>query len=145
MTIRLATPADLDAIVTLGEHFLAESTYRPVLAKNPAQMRALATRLIETDDGDIFVAARDETLLGMFGAFVFAHPISGELVASEVFWYVDPVWRGVGLRLLYAAQRWARARGAVVLQLIAPTPDVATLYEKLGYIRIETLYQRRIA
>jgi hypothetical protein len=34
--------------------------------------------------------------------------------------------------------------GAVKLFMIAPTPDVGQLYERLGYESLETTYQRAL-
>jgi GNAT superfamily N-acetyltransferase len=59
-------------------------------------------------------------------------------------WWVEPGHRGIGVRLYYALERWARARGAVALQMIAPTEAVAAIYRRLGYGAIETIYQKRL-
>ena len=142
--IRPATLDDVPGIGALGQRFLAQSVYHGRLADNPAQVRALATQLIEGAAGEVFVAEVDGALGGMLAVVAYAHPLSGEWVAGELAWWVDRDHRGVGLRLLRAAERWARAQGAVRFDLVAPTPEVETLYARLGYVPIERTYQREL-
>ena len=136
--IRAATLDDVDAIAALGQRFLAQSVYHGRLADNPTRVRALATSLIEAPAGEVFVADVDGALVA------YAHHLSGEWVAGEVAWWVDRDHRGLGLRLLRAAERWARTQGAIRFELIAPTPDVETLYARLGYVPIERTFQREL-
>src|SRR5947208_1796649 len=101
--IREAVTADLDAIVAMGQHFLAQTPYQTRIANNPTQMRALAVHLMTSSDGALFVAERHARLVGMIGVFVFAHPISAERIGSEVMWWMEPDARGAGVRLLKTA------------------------------------------
>ena len=142
--IRAATLDDVDAIAALGQRFLAQSVYHGRLADNPTRVRALATQLIEAPAGEVFVAAADGALVGMLALVAYAHHLSGEWVAGEVAWWVDRDHRGLGLRLLRAAERWARTQGAIRFELIAPTPDVETLYARLGYVPVERTFQREL-
>jgi GNAT superfamily N-acetyltransferase len=48
------------------------------------------------------------------------------------------------VRLLRDAERWARARGAEALELVAPNPRVELLYERLGYTPVERMFFRRL-
>ncbi len=145
MTIREAVPADLDALVAMGCRFLASTSYRGLIRENPDQMRALATHLVSGEDGLMLVAEVDGALVGMIGCFMFPHPLSAERIASEVCWWVDPGQRGAGLKLLRQAEQWARGRAAVAFQMIAPDARVETLYTRLGFTKVETAYQKRIA
>lgn len=138
--------ADLDALVAMGQRFLAQSNYRRHLTENPAQMRMTAAQLIEAASGNVFVAEADDgTLVGMLGVIVFPHHLSGDTTCGEVFWWVEPDRRGIGLRLLRAAEAWAKAQGATTLQLIAPSHEVETLYERLGFEAVERTYQKALA
>lgn len=142
--VRRATSADLDVVTAMGVAFLRESQYRQILTENPQQMRALAGQLLDDARGFLLVADRGGTLVGMMGCYLLSHPLSADLVATELFWWVDPTRRGVGLRLLRSAERWAKESGAIALQMIAPEPRVQRLYEKLGYRFVEASYQRRL-
>jgi GNAT superfamily N-acetyltransferase len=128
----------------MGERFITETVYRGRIPVNPAQMTALVATLLQGDVGTIFVAEREGALVGMIGLMAFMHPIGGEPTVTEVFWWMEPEHRGGGVRLLKRAEQWAREMGAVKLFMIAPTPDVGQLYERLGYESLETTYQRAL-
>lgn len=145
LTIREATEADVPALVTLGMAFLRESVYAAHVGENPAQAEKVAQYLLAHPDGAVLVAEVDGTVIGMIGLMVVPHLFSGELTAGEVFYYINPDHRGsAGLRLLKAAEQWAKDAGAVAIQMIAPTARVCVLYERLGYTAIETNYTKRI-
>lgn len=143
--IRQAAGADVPRLVAMGERFITETGYHALLPVNAAQITALMQDLVSGSASSILVLERDGALIGMIGLYAFRHPISGEAVASEVFWWVEPEARGGGLRLLTAAEAWAAAQGAVLLQMIAPTPAVERIYTRRGYVPVERLYQRRVA
>ena len=67
MTTRLATLADVPAIVEMGRAFLRASTYQHVYRENPAQMASLAERLITGEASDFLLLEHDGVLAGMLG------------------------------------------------------------------------------
>lgn len=142
-TIRAATHDDVDAMVAMGRQFLA-TEYPGRLMDNPEQLARLTHQLIDGDSSVVLVAER-EAVIGMIACVAYAHPMSGELTAAEMFWWVDPAHRGCGLRLFRAAERWAREQGAQMFQMIAPSPEVERLYQRLGFTKIETIYHRSLA
>ncbi|MDQ3170236.1 MAG: GNAT family N-acetyltransferase [Acidobacteriota bacterium] len=145
MMMRKATSDDVPRLVEMGHRFLSSTSYAGAIADNPDQMAATASMLIEHPHGCVLVAENEaHALVGMLGAIVYAHHISGESVCGEVFWWVEPEHRGVGVRLLRAIETWATGKGALKMQMIAPTPDVCVLYERLGYAPVETAYQRTL-
>jgi GNAT superfamily N-acetyltransferase len=144
MTLRPATVDDVERLVAMGRRFLA-TVYGGRLRDNPARLAATATQLATAPGCLMLVALEGDAIVGMIGATVFEHPMSGERTATEVCWWMEPEHRGAGVRLLRRFFTWAKAEGATVVQMIAPTPDVGQLYERLGFAAIETTYQRRIA
>lgn len=124
----------------MGLRFRRESEYREVLAENADKMMELASQLARS--GCLVVSERGGRVVGMLGYVIFPHFLSGELVAGEVFWWVEPEERGEGLKLLRAAEERARSYGAKNFQMIAPNDRVGALYERLGYRRVETSFQR---
>lgn len=146
MTIRDAVIADVPRLVEMGQRFLATSPYRGQIAENPAQFGIVATRCITDPDGTMLVAEMGGIVVGMIALFVFAHPLSAQRTAGELCWWVEPEARGAGVRLMKAAEVWARAHGAETLQMIAPMesdeakPPVATVYERAGYRLAELAY-----
>lgn len=142
--IRRATEADVPRIVEMAAHFFALSEYREMMTGSPAHIAAFTQRLLEREDATIFVAETDR-VIGMLAIYVFEHPFSGERVASELVWWVEPETRGAGVRLLTTAKKWAKEQGATVLQMIAPNDHVGKFYRTAGYRPVETVYQGRIA
>lgn len=143
IAIRRASWQDTDAIVALGAAFLASSGYAAQIAYNPAHMGHLVAGLLGRPDAAIFVSETDGQIVGVIGVALFDHAMSGERAATEVTWYVHPAHRGQGLKLLRAAEEWARAHGAMIFQVTAPTPDLAVLYPRLGFEYVETAFQKR--
>lgn len=143
MTMREATVADVDALVAMGMLFL-ESVYRGLIIGNAAALRATALGLIASADAVIYVAESHGVAVGMMGMMVYAHPMSGTRTASEVMWWMDPARRGAGVRLFRLGEAWARDRGATIVQMIAPTPDVERFYAHAGYVPVERTFQKRL-
>lgn len=145
--IRPARLEDVDAIVAMGLRFQAETDYAQHLRANPEALRTLAVGLITSEVGTIFVAEREGSVIGMLAAATYVHPMSGELVAHELCWWMRPGARGdrTALALVREAERWAVSRGAAVFQMVAPTDRVGAFYEALRYAPVERLYQRRLA
>ena len=143
MSVRIATHADVPTIVAMGQVFLGDTAYRQMYLENVDQMRALATRIIEIPTGDFLLETTAAgTTVGMLAVIIFDHFISGQRAAGEVVYWVEPTARGCGVRLLKAAERWAKAQGAAFIQMVSPTPRVDQLYLRLGYAPVERLFQR---
>lgn len=145
--IRLATLADVPALVAMGQRFLASTDYGAHVAASPAHLEDLAKALLATDQGVIFVAEIGGAVVGFLALHAFPHPMSGELTANELVWWVNPEARGVGVALLRRGEAWAKAIGATCLQMVAPqaATDVRAFYERAGFVPVETMYSRRIA
>ena len=142
--IRAATPDDIDQIAVLGERFITESHYGRLIGLNPKALRSVAEMLIREDHGLLLVDEFYGELAGMIGMIATIHPTSWEPVASELFWYVPPEVRGGGIKLLFAAERWARENGMKRCIMIAPNERVSSLYIRLGYDELETQFIKQL-
>ena len=141
--IRRATVADVPVLVAMGLRFVASTSYAALIPADPDRLTAFFHGLLEA--GVVFVAERQDQAVGMIGATVFDHPMSGERTACEVCWWVEPDARGgrSALWLLTAAEQWATAEGARRFQMIAPAGSSAgALYQRRGYSEVETTFQR---
>lgn len=135
MTVRLATAADLPAILDMGEKFHAFSGERVPYCRDSAE--ASARMVLQM--GFVLVAERDGRAVGMLGVVVV--PLffnAAHTMAQELMWWVDEEERvgGAGLRLIRAAEVEARDRGACRLHMLrlANSPEhVGRLYDRLGY------------
>lgn len=106
-------------------------------------------RLLETGAGVIFVDENEGEIAGTLGGVAYPEINSGELVATEFFWFVDPDRRGGGLRLYRAFERWARAKGCRELRmayLMDSMPEkLDTLYRRLGFEPVEVQYVKELS
>lgn len=142
MTIRYALMEDIDALVAMGEQFIASTVYAGQVRNDPGARRRTLEALLTSPDGHVLVGEVAGDVVGCIVLVSFVHPWSGEKTMSELAWWVDPRHRGHGLRLLRAAEALAKEQGAW-MQMIAPTGDLCGVYEKLGYCKLETAYTRR--
>lgn len=142
--IRSALPSDIAQIVNMGVRFISETPYRGHISVNPPVMAQLVAGMLESPDMVILVLDEGDHLSGMIGMHVYSHPMSGEKVASEAFWWVNPESRGYGRSLLDAAEKWAADKGARKIQMVAPDERVGRFYLRRGYTAFETQYQREL-
>lgn len=142
-TIREATIADVDRIVKLGLRF-AETEYRDILPVTASGLAAFVRLLLESQTSVVFVAEHDGELDGGIAMTTYIHQMSGEVIATEIAWWVEPESRNgrSALLLLRTAERWAKERQATKFQMIAPTDRLAAFYERVGFRRIEIHYQK---
>jgi GNAT superfamily N-acetyltransferase len=127
----------------MGLRFIRDTGYCRHIGGDPAVVAKFLDGLID-GGGPIFVSERAGIVVGMLGLLIFTHPFSGEKVASELFWWVEPDSRGDGLELMRRAENEARARGAQRMQMIAPNEAVARIYRRKGYEYVESTYQRKL-
>lgn len=140
--IRFATTEDIPRCVEMGQRFHAETDYKNQVTIEPDALHKLGEQLVAKNG--LLVSERGGQLVGMIGFVLFPHFFSGEMVAGEVFWWVDPEHRGEGPKLMKEAERHAREAGAKRMQMIAPNERVGTLYERCGYSFVETAYQKAL-
>lgn len=138
--------SDVSQLTEMGLRFINETSYAGKIQKNPTVIRELLIKLMSSAVAMLVVNCDyDGKLNGMLGAFVFYHPISGEKVAGEMFWWMEPEARGAGVRLYKYMEQWAKAMGATRLQMVAPTAKVGDFYRRLGFYEVETTFQRDLA
>ena|SRR5687767_8247166 len=121
-----------------------ESGYARHLAVNPQAQATLAKMLIDAPNGMVLVDERGGRAVGMIGVIATIHPHSGDSVISELFWYVAPERRGLGIKLLLKAEQWGRENSIELSITVAPNDEVCALYERLGYEKLETQYIKRL-
>jgi RimJ/RimL family protein N-acetyltransferase len=145
--IRVATIADVDRLVTMALEFLAQPPFVAMGPASPRHVRAFVERLITSTDSVVFVATDHGQIVGMIGAGLFEHQLTGQLTGQEVGWWMTPDARGarVALRLLEEAEFWAFAAGAVAFQVQGPNEKVGRFYQRKGYQQYEAGYFRRLS
>jgi GNAT superfamily N-acetyltransferase len=143
--IRRATADDLDALVRLlGLLFTIESDFRPDRRR---QRRGLVLMLEEPGRRVVLVAERAGAVVGMVSVQLVVSTAEGapsgwleDMVVDE-----DARRDGVGRRLLLAAERWARSRGATRLQLLADVQNASALrfYRRMEWAGTKLVCLRR--
>lgn len=144
MSIRAAQPSDLGRIVELGSRSLLDGPYAGIIKDVPAQARKFAEQVLEK--GKILLGEEDGRVVGLIG-FIFArHHFSDQPYAAELMWYVEPEHRkgGLGLQLLWAAETAAKEMGAEDMLFTAPNDDVAAIYKRFGYSRLEVTFRKTL-
>jgi GNAT superfamily N-acetyltransferase len=142
--IRPATLADVPRLVEMGVSLRREPVLRDHLQENPTALEAVAHSLVTGEASDLLVAERDGGVVGMLGLLAYSHPMSGQRVASEIAFWVDPAHRGAGVALLRAGEAWARAHECPEMEMGSPNERVDRLYERLGYVAVERRYRKMV-
>lgn len=145
--IRAATTADLPKVLEMCGRFYQASPYAKFFAFSPASMVLLAERVVDPAvlNSHALIAEENGEIVGMMGLLLFDHPWSGERMASELCWWVNPEARTslTGPKMLRAAEAWAKSMGAVAIHMIAPSTHVGEFYTAMGFTAVETTFQRR--
>lgn len=144
--IRAATEADVPEIVRLGSQSLIDGPYAGMLEDTPEQSAKLALETIQGSNGKVLLLDEGTGPVGLLGFVVFPHYFTQKLTATEIMWYVEPEHRkgGGGIKLLWEAEKEAKAMGATIMGFTAPTADVARLYERFGYKQVEISFQKEL-
>lgn len=113
VTIRLAGPHDIDAMIGLGHRLHAESRFH-TLPLDDARMREIGRRGLADGNPGLIVAERDGQLVGMAIVVLGEHFFSPALAATVQLIYVAPEARGgmAAVKLLRGVRRWAAQAGA---------------------------------
>lgn len=107
-------------------------------------------KLYSINIGKIHGAFNDNNLCGAIGGIIFPDPNTGDLTATEMFWYVIPDFRKgtIGLKLLNYFENWAIKEGAkriIMVHLNNLQPErLSILYRKKGYLPIEIHYMKEV-
>lgn len=159
MIIREAILEDAFRIREMATRFLLDSQYGELFhnERTPDAIGKLIEQVMAI--GTIFIAEHEQNaprwvqgldahrVVGMLAIVIVPHPLSGEKVAEEIAWWVEPQARGgmVGPHMLRSAEEWATRNGANVVKMVAPAASaVGIFYERSGYRAVETAYIKRI-
>jgi len=147
MIYRRASGNDIPLLMPLLHEFAEQVPY-PRCKIDEVHMPDFWKRLIDDEIGAIFMLMSDERVVGAIGGIVGPNPITGERETVEIFWYVQPSYRGLGVYLYKLFENWARNNGSKVLRmgfLHGVTPEtIERLYDKLGLVKAETYFAKEL-
>ncbi len=144
--VRPARGEDVEELAgLLGQLFDIEADFAPDISKQRAGLRLLLGR----PDALVAVAEAAGRAVGMCSVQTLVSTAEGGCVGLLEDLVVREEWRGrgVGTRLLQAAERWARHRGLLRLQLLADLGNAPALgfYGARGWGRTRLVALRRTA
>lgn len=98
----------------------------------------------------IFVVEEEGVIVGIISGMCYPDPLSGRMIAQEVFWFVDKECRhkGYGGLLINTFEAWGKMKNATAVRL-AHLADLRAgenkaLYEGLGYTVAEVAYEKEV-
>lgn len=142
--IRDAVYEDVADLVELGIRFIESGKYKGKLTVDPETLANTMFALIDSPQGLLLVNEKGGRRIGMFGGIISFSPFSGEQVAMELFWYVEPESRGDGVRLLRRAEQWAKSLGVSKFINVSPTKKVDHFLRRMKYTALETHFIKEI-
>jgi len=149
LIVRRAVPGDARGLIDLLAHLAVETDFMVVTVPNPRlDLTAVVEYLrsaAQSPTNVTFVASIDTKIVGMLVTSGDAHPAKIGTLDVDLGVRLDWHRKGLGRRLLTAAEDWAVARGVHRLQLRVMThnaPAIA-LYQNLGF-EIEGLLRQHL-
>jgi GNAT superfamily N-acetyltransferase len=144
--IRPANIDDLPKLTGLADEFFASSAH--LVAFDPAVFGNTWREILNAGVGVIFIAFEDDVPTGAIGGMSYKDPNNGRQTASEMFWFVRPDRRGIGVALYAQFENWARSRSCVDIRMVhlsdSMPSKVKRFYEAIGYREVETHYAKEI-
>ena len=144
-TIRQMRDEDRDQLVEMARALIQETPYRGQIVGEESQLHVLFD--LVTRRGAVWVAEVEGRVVGMIGALTVVIPVVNRRVGTEVAWWVDPKVRGTGpgLALLQVAEEWARAEGAVAMQIaVHDNVGLEQVCRRRGYRPQEVVYEKEL-
>lgn len=125
-----------------------EFTNSAKLNLNWPHLKKNITKIIKIDTGRVLVSEKDNKIVGVLGFLVHHDFIDNTLTASELFWYVFPKYRGIGLELLKEFEKFAEENNIKrihMVYLLKSMPErIKRIYELRGYTPVENSYRKEL-
>ena len=141
MTVRLAKPEDLPALVELGREFHVESRLAGFAYAPERIWKRLEKMLANRDRCCLVAADRDGELVGFLLGALEEYWVVKASVARLQFWYLKPRFRGTlrAMQLFHGFRRWATRREAmeiaVGLSAGIESEKLGRIFERMGFHR----------
>jgi GNAT superfamily N-acetyltransferase len=144
--IREATVEDFPRMESCAREFFSQSRF--LKGFDPGVFASTWAGLLASGAGAIFLLEDENEIHGALGGVAYPDPHTGDLLATEFFWFVSAGHRGQGLRLLKTFETWARAKGCRQIRmahLVDLMPEkLEAVYKRLGYAPAEVLYVKEL-
>lgn len=140
--VRIATPEDLEIILSLSSKFLEASPYSS--KGDLEKIRQLVLSFIEGDARDKIIFLYEDC--GLLAASTTEFLFGKGKIAAEVAWWVNPERRksDIGTKLLEAFEYWAKLVGCQSVTMACLDDGISKFYESKGYRLLEKAYSKEI-
>ena len=142
--IRPAVPGDLHDLLNYGRFFWQKTPY---CGKIPYNGHAVETLLESMMDSHYLIVSEDgDDMLGFLGMLITPMVFNPDyMIATEVFFFVDPAWRGNDI----GASLFARAEydlvdlvDIIVFGDMTTSTDMTEMYTRNGYVCTERSFTK---
>lgn len=151
ITYAMGTEADVADLVRIACAINAETPYHKHVQPDVEVLTDSMRKLVALPDFYVRIGRRESgEACACIAAYAHTNPISGQLCVGEMFWWAAPDLReglgfaSPGVVLLRGLERWSREIGAKWLQLTASMPELERAYQAMGYVEVETDYQKML-
>lgn len=142
MIVRPSVWRDIGNIVRAVNEFAADSYARDKVDADHVEQ--FVAKAIRSDAGLAASMFEGETFAGCFIGAVSQNPLTGQLGCAEIFFYVEPQFRGHGKRLLKYVEQRAKERGCETFALSAPESEdrAQRVFQAWGYVPCERWFRK---
>lgn len=144
MILRLAEARDVPFICTAVRELAAKDYQQDKC--NPSHIYDVIETAIESPTSLVAVMDDEDKFAGCFMGTIGQNLLSGSLTCAEVFFWVEPRYRGHGKKLLKFAENWARSKDCKTFALSAPQSAVRAnmVFSKWGFTTSEVWYRKAL-
>ena len=145
--IRKATQQDLLDLSILSKQFAREAKQNGYnITFDTVKFTDSFSKVIDNPDYFYYLAEVNKEVVGFFLGAVFKPLFSEDILAVEMFWWLEKEYRGnkVALKMLKSFETWAKEAGAseVSVSDLQGLQSLDNLYGRLGYTRSEVTYKK---
>lgn len=152
MIVRRAEIDDLPEYIRLGRRFHAASPVSTAIPFDPQGFGIFYLNSLHNPNVGLWLAEQDGKVLGVAGVMLYPMYFSpSNLVAQELWWWLEPEARGTGAggKMHEMIEAWALENGASALFMIALEDDnsskMESLYVRKGYKPMERTFIKEVA
>lgn len=102
--------------------------------------------VVNNPDYFYLVAEVEGEAVGFFLGAVYQPLFSDDIIAAEMFWWIDKEHRGrkIALQMFKAFEEWSKEVGATEVNVsdLQGVKNLGKLYERLGYSKSEVTYKK---
>lgn len=132
-------------VVKIVENFHAEAVKE---YEGELSLEKLIEIIKSSEPEDSFLLIVDGTCQGLLSGVRFQSLVTGQMIFQELIWYVNKPFRSRGVLLLKEAEKRLQEQGvsSMIMAVLenSKTEKLKSLYEKLGFKKMETHYIRRL-